>query len=247
MLLPHRREADAAIAEQDRGDAMPARRRQQRVPHRLAVVMRVHVDPAGGDQEAVGVDLALPGPALLPTAVSLPPSIAISPVKASAPVPSRIVPPRMTMSCMVFVPKSAFCAADSMRPRPHFGNRGRHAVHGRRHDPRAGRGTEAVPGKPWRPCYLRLPLDQRRAPSRVRRLERRRNVLGRDLSAAGRVCRVRARRSHGGIPLGHCGGSRDARDVLAWHHLVFPSDAGCRSRRAGSWPRSCCCAIARRM
>jgi hypothetical protein len=37
---------------------MPARWRQQRVPHRLPVVMRVHVDPAGRNQEARGVDLA---------------------------------------------------------------------------------------------------------------------------------------------------------------------------------------------
>ncbi len=58
MMLSHRREADAAIAEHDRGDAMPARRRQQRIPHRLAVVMGVHVDPAGRDQKAAGVDLA---------------------------------------------------------------------------------------------------------------------------------------------------------------------------------------------
>ena len=64
MMLLHRREADAAIAEHHRGDAMPARRREQRVPHRLAVVVRVHVDPAGRDQQAVGVDLA-PGRALL--------------------------------------------------------------------------------------------------------------------------------------------------------------------------------------
>ena len=58
MLLLHRREADAAVAEHHRGDAVPARGREQRIPHRLAVVMRVHVDPAGRDQEAVGVDLA---------------------------------------------------------------------------------------------------------------------------------------------------------------------------------------------
>ena len=63
-MLLHRRETDAAIAEHHRGDAMPARRRQQRVPHRLAVVMGVHVDPAGRDHEAGGVDVA-PGRALL--------------------------------------------------------------------------------------------------------------------------------------------------------------------------------------
>jgi hypothetical protein len=58
MMLLHRREADTAIAEHHRGDAVPARGRQQRVPHRLPVIMGVHVDPAGRDQEPVGVDLA---------------------------------------------------------------------------------------------------------------------------------------------------------------------------------------------
>ena len=64
MLLAHRREADAAIAEQDRRDAMPRRRRQHRVPGRLAVVMGVDIDPAGRDQQAVRVDLALRRPGL---------------------------------------------------------------------------------------------------------------------------------------------------------------------------------------
>ena len=64
VMLLHRREADAAIAEHHRRDAVPARRRQQRIPHRLSVIMRVHVDPAGRDQQAVGVDVA-PGRALL--------------------------------------------------------------------------------------------------------------------------------------------------------------------------------------
>ena len=61
MLLLHRREADAAIAEHHRGDAVPARRREQRVPHRLPVIMRVHVDPAGRDQKPGRVDLAPAG------------------------------------------------------------------------------------------------------------------------------------------------------------------------------------------
>ena len=61
MLFFHRRKADAAIAEHHRGNAVPARRREQRIPHRLAVVMGVHVDPAGRDHEARGVDLALAG------------------------------------------------------------------------------------------------------------------------------------------------------------------------------------------
>ena len=43
---------------------MPGRRRQYRVPGRLAVVVRVDIDPAGGDEKAVGVDLALTWPGL---------------------------------------------------------------------------------------------------------------------------------------------------------------------------------------
>ena len=58
MLRPHRREPDAAIAENRRRDPVPARRRQQRVPHRLPVIMGVHIDPARRHQEAGGVDLA---------------------------------------------------------------------------------------------------------------------------------------------------------------------------------------------
>jgi len=58
MFLLHRREADTAIAEHYRGDAVPARRREQRIPHRLPVVMGVYVDPAGCHQQAVGADLA---------------------------------------------------------------------------------------------------------------------------------------------------------------------------------------------
>src|SRR6516164_840662 len=37
---------------------MPAGWREQRVPHRLPVVMRVHIDPAGRDKETRGIDLA---------------------------------------------------------------------------------------------------------------------------------------------------------------------------------------------
>ena len=41
-----RREADAAVAHDDRGHAVPAARREQRVPGDLAVEVRVHVDEA---------------------------------------------------------------------------------------------------------------------------------------------------------------------------------------------------------
>jgi hypothetical protein len=59
MVLLDRCEADAAIAEQHRGHTMPARGRQQRVPHRLAIVMSVCVNPARRDQKPVGIDVAL--------------------------------------------------------------------------------------------------------------------------------------------------------------------------------------------
>src|SRR5262249_48899432 len=36
----------------------PAGRREQRIPHRLAVVMGMHVDPARRDEQAIGIDLA---------------------------------------------------------------------------------------------------------------------------------------------------------------------------------------------
>ncbi|MBA7468283.1 hypothetical protein ES707_03526 [subsurface metagenome] len=61
MMLLHRGKPYAAIAEHHRGHAMPARGRQQRIPHRLAVVMGVHVDPAGGHHQAGGIDVAFGG------------------------------------------------------------------------------------------------------------------------------------------------------------------------------------------
>ncbi len=51
-------EADAAVAHDRRRDAVPGRRREVRVPRGLCVVVRVDVDPAGSEQESVGVDLA---------------------------------------------------------------------------------------------------------------------------------------------------------------------------------------------
>ena len=57
LARAHRREADAAVAHDHRGDAVPARRREQRVPGDLAVVVGVDVDEARRDQQAVGVDV----------------------------------------------------------------------------------------------------------------------------------------------------------------------------------------------
>ncbi len=56
-----RREAHAAIAHHQGGDAVPARRGDVRIPGDLGVVVRMHVDPAGQHQLSAGVDFAVPG------------------------------------------------------------------------------------------------------------------------------------------------------------------------------------------
>ena len=60
------READAAVAHDDRRHAVPARRREVRVPGHLGVEVGVDVDPARDDQLALGIDL----PARLSDAVA---------------------------------------------------------------------------------------------------------------------------------------------------------------------------------
>ena len=57
LLCMARCEADAAIAEQHGGDTVPRGGRQRGTPGHLRVVMRVHVDEAGHDQLALGIDL----------------------------------------------------------------------------------------------------------------------------------------------------------------------------------------------
>ena len=52
----HRCEADAAVAEDRRRDAMPARRCELVVPGRLTVVVRVRIDEARRHERAVGVE-----------------------------------------------------------------------------------------------------------------------------------------------------------------------------------------------
>ena len=54
----HGRERDAAVAEHDRRDAVPARRGRVGIPRELRVEVRVDVDEAGRDERAVGVDRA---------------------------------------------------------------------------------------------------------------------------------------------------------------------------------------------
>ena len=55
---PHRGEADPAVAHDDRGDAVPRRRRHLGIPQGLAVVVGVDVHPARHHVEAARVDLA---------------------------------------------------------------------------------------------------------------------------------------------------------------------------------------------
>ena len=52
----HRCEAEAAVADDHRGDAVPAGERQIRVPEELRVVVGVEIDEAGGDDHAARVD-----------------------------------------------------------------------------------------------------------------------------------------------------------------------------------------------
>ena len=50
--------ADAAVAHDDRGHAMPARRCDQRIPRHLTIVMCVNVDPARRHDMAGCINLA---------------------------------------------------------------------------------------------------------------------------------------------------------------------------------------------
>src|SRR5439155_7337976 len=52
----HRREAHAAVADDDGGHAVARRRLEHRVPRGLSVVVRVDVDEAGRDNEPRRVD-----------------------------------------------------------------------------------------------------------------------------------------------------------------------------------------------
>src|SRR5262252_7343992 len=58
MLQPHRGEADPAVAEYRSRDAVPARGHQQRIPHRLSVIVRGRVHPSWRHQEPRRGDLA---------------------------------------------------------------------------------------------------------------------------------------------------------------------------------------------
>jgi hypothetical protein len=100
----HRREPDAAVAEERGGHAVPARRREVRVPPRLAVEVPVHVDEAGRGEQAVGVEGATRR-AIDPADVH-DDALANGDVGSTRalPVPSTTVPPRITRSCAGYSP-----------------------------------------------------------------------------------------------------------------------------------------------
>jgi len=52
----HRREAEAAVAEHHRGDAVPSRNSAPGIPSDLRVVVRVQIDESGRDDHTVGID-----------------------------------------------------------------------------------------------------------------------------------------------------------------------------------------------
>ena len=57
ILGPRRRDAEAAVALHDGGDAVPRRRREVAVPEDLRVEVRVDVDEAGRQHQPRQVDL----------------------------------------------------------------------------------------------------------------------------------------------------------------------------------------------
>src|SRR5438874_137595 len=58
-LLARRRDREAAVAGNDRGDTVEARRCERRVPEHLRVVVRVDVDEPGRDDTVAGVEDAV--------------------------------------------------------------------------------------------------------------------------------------------------------------------------------------------
>jgi hypothetical protein len=70
-----RGEADAAVADHDRRDAVPAGRRTERIPDELGVEMRVHVDEAGGHDPARASMVSRAEPSYFPTATIRSPAI----------------------------------------------------------------------------------------------------------------------------------------------------------------------------
>ena len=113
-----RREREAAVAGEQRGDAVPRRGRRGRVPVQLRVVVRVDVDEAGRDEQAVGVD-DLARRVVVErdrSRRSRPSRTATSAVRAGAPVPSTTVPPRMRRSSVSHVGGVMPYRSSALRP-----------------------------------------------------------------------------------------------------------------------------------
>ena len=58
LAVTRRRQCESAVAHHHAGDAVPARRRPERIPEDLGVEVRVTVDESGRHDVPVGVDLA---------------------------------------------------------------------------------------------------------------------------------------------------------------------------------------------
>ncbi len=56
LLRPHRGKAEAAVADHDRGHAVPSRNRAVGIPKNLRVIVRVQVDESGSDNQAGSVE-----------------------------------------------------------------------------------------------------------------------------------------------------------------------------------------------
>ena len=90
---PNGREADAAVAHDERRDAMAGRRVERVVPGDLAVVVGVDVDEAGGDQLPSASMVSVASPSIVSVTSTIRPSFtATSTVRAGSPVPSTTVP-----------------------------------------------------------------------------------------------------------------------------------------------------------
>ena len=136
------------LPHHDRGDAVADDGCSRVVPRGLAVVVRVDVDEAGGDERAVGVDLAR-GRCRRPARPrrSRRRRCATSAVRGAPPVPSTTVPPRITRSW-------------GMLPLYHGCRRGRAGGRIRRHDPCGSRSGAARSPRPQ--VSLRRPRRRRR-------------------------------------------------------------------------------------
>ena len=120
VLGAHRRERHAAVAHHHRRHAVPARRREQRVPADLRVEMGVQVDEARRDQPVGRVDLASAAAVDLADrddAVAADPDVG-RPTRRG-PVPSITVPLRMTRSSVHRASRYSGAGSELRPPVPH--------------------------------------------------------------------------------------------------------------------------------